>query len=245
MLTKYDQRRYDRQIMIPEIGERGQAKLKKAVVCIAGAGGLGSPIALYLAAAGVGDLRIVDNDTVTLSNLNRQILHGDDDIGKNKVASAADKLQRLNPTVKLECLTETISATSAMNLARGADLLVDALDNLETRILLNQTALELEIPLIHGAVNGFEGRAMTVIPGETACLGCMLRGMPAQEKFPVIGVTPAVIGAIQATEVIKYITGAGRLLAGRLLRYDGLKLEFSEFKIKKNPECNCCGRSNK
>lgn len=243
MLTKYDRRRYDRQIMISEIGESGQEKLKKAVVFIAGAGGLGSPVSLYLAAAGVGTLRIVDDDTVTLSNLNRQILHGDDDIGKNKVASAAGTLQRLNPTVKLECLPETISSASVMGLVRGADLVVDAMDNLATRILLNRAALDLQIPLFHGAVNGFEGRAMTVIPGETACLGCIIRGVSLQEKFPVIGVAPAVIGAIQATEVIKYITGTGRLLAGRLLRYDGLNLEFSEFKINKNPDCKQCGRS--
>ena len=243
MLTRYDRQRYDRQIMIGEIGESGQEKLKKAVVFIAGAGGLGSPVALYLAAAGVGTLRIVDDDTVTLSNLNRQILHGDDDIGKNKVDSAAGALQKLNPTVKLACLPETISAAGVVGLVRGADLVVDAMDNLETRILLNRAALDLGIPLFHGAVNGFEGRAMTVIPGKTACLGCLIRGIPPRETFPVIGVAPAVIGAIQATEVIKYITGIGRLLAGRLLRYDGLNLEFSEFKIKKNPECRHCGRS--
>lgn len=243
MLTQDDRQRYDRQIMIPEIGASGQAKLKEAVVFIAGAGGLGSPVSFYLAAAGVGTLRIVDHDTVTLSNLNRQILHGDDDIGKNKVDSAAGTLQRLNPIVKLECRPETISSTSVMHLVQGADLVVDALDNVEARMVLNKAALDHEIPLFHGAVNGFEGRAMTVIPGETACLGCLFRGASPQEKFPVIGVAAAVIGAIQATEVIKYITGAGRLLAGRLLRYDGLKLEFSEFKINKNPECVHCGRS--
>ncbi|MCP3954353.1 MAG: HesA/MoeB/ThiF family protein [Desulfobacterales bacterium] len=241
MLTTYDRERYDRQIRIPEIGEEGQAKLKAAAVFIAGAGGLGSPIALYLAAAGVGTLRIVDNDTVTLSNLNRQILHGDDDIGKSKADSAADSLQRLNSMVTLQCLPQTITSANAADLVRGCDLVVDALDNLETRFLLNKVALEFEIPLCHGAVNGFEGRAMTVIPGETACLGCLLHGAPAPGKFPVIGATPAVIGAIQATEAIKAITGAGRLLAGRLLRYDGLSLDFSEFKINKNPQCKYCG----
>ncbi len=240
MLTTYDRKRYDRQIRIPEIGEAGQAKLKRAVVFIAGAGGLGSPIALYLAAAGVGTLRIVDNDTVTLSNLNRQILHGDADIGKSKADSAADSLHQLNSKVTLQCLSQTIASANAAELVRGSDLVVDALDNLETRFLLNQVALDLEIPLCHGAVNGFEGRAMTVIPGETACLGCLLQAAANPGKFPVLGATPAVIGAIQATEVIKAITGIGRLLAGRLLRYDGLALEFSEFKINKNPQCNVC-----
>ncbi len=242
MLTAYDRERYDRQIQIPEIGESGQAKLKAAVVFIAGAGGLGSPIALYLAAAGVGTLRIVDNDTVTLSNLNRQILHGDTDIGKSKADSAADALRRLNATVTLQCLPQTITAANAADLVQGCDLVVDALDNLETRFLLNKVALALEIPLCHGAVNGFEGRSMTVIPGETACLGCLLHGAPEPGRFPIIGTTSAVIGAIQATEAIKAITGSGRLLAGRLLRYDGLSMAFSEFAINKNPQCEYCGR---
>jgi len=242
MLTTYERERYDRQIQIPEIGESGQAKLKAAEVFIAGAGGLGSPIALYLAAAGVGSLRIVDNDTVTLSNLNRQILHGDADIGKSKVDSATVSLRRINSTVTLQCLPQTITSVNAADLVRGCDLLVDAMDNLETRFLLNRVALALEIPLCHGAVNGFEGRAMTVVPGETACLGCLLHGAPAPGRFPVIGTTPAVIGAIQATEAIKAITGTGRLLAGRLLRYDGLSMEFSEFKINKNPQCEYCVR---
>ncbi len=242
MLSDYDRQRYDRQMMIPEIGERGQEKLKRAVVMIAGAGGLGSPVALYLAAAGVGTLRIVDNDTVDLSNLNRQVLHNDADAGQSKADSAADTLRRLNPTAKLECLSETISPGNAAELASGADLLVDALDNLETRMVLNRVALDRKIPLIHGAVHGFDGRAMTIVPGQSACLGCLVRGAGPREKFPVIGVAPGVIGAIQAAEAIKCITGAGRLLAGRLLQFDGLALSFSEFKIKQNPECTHCGR---
>lgn len=242
MLTEYDRERYDRQIMIPEIGEPGQVRLQKAVVFIAGAGGLGSPAALYLAAAGVGTLRIVDNDTVTLSNLNRQILHGDPDIGKGKAGSAAESLERLNARVQLNCSADTITPANVVDLVQGSDLIVDALDNIETRLLLNKAALNLKIPLIHGAVNGFEGRAMVVLPGKTACLGCLVRGKPQPGKFPVMGATPAVIGAIQATEAVKAITGAGRLLSGRLLRYDGLAMEFSEFTINQNPQCPDCGR---
>jgi adenylyltransferase/sulfurtransferase len=242
MLTEYDRERYGRQIMIPEIGEAGQARLQKAAVFIAGAGGLGSPVALYLAAAGVGTLRIVDNDTVTLSNLNRQILHGDRDVGQGKAGSAEATLARLNAGVQLQCSAETITTANVVDLVRGSDLIVDALDNIETRLMLNQAALNLQIPMIHGAVNGFEGRVMVVLPGKTACLGCLVRGKPQAGKFPVLGATPAVIGAIQATETVKAITGAGRLLAGRLLCYDGLALEFSEFKINQNPQCPDCGR---
>ena len=242
MLTEYDRERYDRQIMIPEIGEPGQVRLQKAVVFIAGAGGLGSPAALYLAAAGVGELRIIDNDTVTLSNLNRQILHGDPDIGKDKAASAAETLKHLNAGIQIKCAADTITPANVLDLVQGSDLIVDALDNIETRLMLNKAALELEIPMIHGAVNGFEGRVMVVLPGKTACLGCLVRGKPQPGKFPVLGTTPAVIGAIQATEAVKALTGAGRLLAGRLLRYDGLAMEFSEFKINQNPQCPDCGR---
>jgi len=241
MLTEYDRERYDRQIMIPEIGEAGQARLQKAVVFIAGAGGLGSSVALYLAAA-VGSLRIVDNDTVTLSNLNRQILHGDPDIDKPKAGSAEEALARLNARVRLDCSADTITPGNVVDLVRGSDLVVDALDNIETRLLMNKAALNLKTPLVHGAVSGFEGRAMVVLPGKTACLGCFVRGKPQPGKFPVLGTTPAVIGAIQATEAVKALTGAGRLLAGRLLRYDGLALEFSEFKINQNPQCPDCGR---
>lgn len=242
MLSAQDRERYDRQIMISEIGDKGQVRLQKAVVFIAGAGGLGSPAALYLAAAGVGTLRIIDNDTVTLSNLNRQILHGDADIGKNKAASAEETLQRLNTGLQFQCSPETITAANVVDLVQGSDLIIDAMDNIETRLLLNRAALGLEIPLIHGAVNGFEGRAMVVLPGRTACLGCLLHGKPQAGKFPVLGATPAVIGAIQATEAIKAITGAGRLLAGRLLRYDGQAMAFSEFKINRNPQCPDCGK---
>ncbi|MBW1722093.1 MAG: HesA/MoeB/ThiF family protein [Deltaproteobacteria bacterium] len=241
MLTEKERVRYDRQIMMPEIGEEGQERLKEARVVIAGVGGLGSPAALYLAAAGVGTLRIIDRDVVERSNLNRQILHWEGDLGRKKIDSALEKLTSLNPHVKVEALGETIDEENAGRLVEGFDLIVDAMDNLPTRYILNKVAVEKKIPFFHGAVRGLEGRATTIIPGETACLRCMYRGPVPREKFPVIGVAPAVIGAIQASEVVKYIVGAGRLLTGRMLLYDGIEQVFKEFKTKRNPQCDHCG----
>jgi molybdopterin/thiamine biosynthesis adenylyltransferase len=243
MLTKKELEKYDRQIMIPGFGAEGQAKLKKAKVFIAGAGGLGSPVAIYLAAAGIGTIRIVDRDTVELSNLNRQVLHWDKDIGEKKVVSAAAKLKMFNPDIRIETCEDAITEANAAELVADADLIVDAMDNLPTRYLLNKTAIKKNIPFFHGAVYGFEGQAMTVIPGKSACLYCLYHGAnPPQTKFPVIGVAPAVIGCIQATEVIKYIVGMGELLTDRLLTYDGLAMKFTEFSIKRDPACAHCGK---
>jgi molybdopterin/thiamine biosynthesis adenylyltransferase len=241
MLTPNEQERYDRQIMIGEIGQKGQEKLKRSRVLIAGAGGLGSPAAIYLTAAGIGMIRMVDHDHVTLSNLNRQVLHWEEDIGRKKVDSARAKLRHLNREVEFEGLAETITESSVSKLVDGCDVIVDAMDNIPTRYILNRCAIEKQIPFFHGAVNGFEGRVMTILPGETACLRCLYRGPVPQEKFPVIGVTPAVVGSIQATEVIKYLVGMGRLLTNRLLIYDGLQASFSEFTINRNPNCDHCG----
>jgi len=240
MLSRDELERYDRQIMIKGLGEEGQEKLERAKVFIAGTGGLGSPVSIYLTAAGVGKIRIVDHGRVELSNLNRQVLHWDEDIGKRKVDSALEKLGRLNQSVKIEAMEETITEANVSQLVAGFDLIVDAMDNLPTRYVLNKAAIENNIPFIHGAVYGFEGRAMTIIPGQTACLRCLYRGVVPQEKFPVIGVTPAVIGCIQATEVIKYIVGIGELLTNRLLIFDGLHMKFMEFKVKKDPGCEHC-----
>jgi len=241
MLTPSERERYDRQIMIGEVGQEGQEKLKRSRVVIAGAGGLGSPIALYLIAAGIGMIRLIDHDRVVLSNLNRQVLHWEEDIGRKKIDSARTKLRSLNSAVEVETIAESITEGNVSQLVDGCEVIVDAMDNLLTRYILNRCAIEKRIPFFHGAVHGFEGRVMTIIPGETACLRCTYRGPVPEEKFPVIGVAPAVIGGIQATEVIKYIVGIGKLLTNRLLLYDGLKLTFSEFTVKKNPNCDHCG----
>ena len=243
MLTPEERQRYDRQIMIPGLGESGQEKLKKARVVIAGSGGLGSPIALYLTAAGVGTVRIIDNDVVELSNLNRQILYWDKDIGKEKAKSAYDKLTQLNKNVTIETIDATIDETNVYDLTAGFDVIVDAMDNLPTRYLLNKAAIEHKMPFVHGAVSGLEGRAMTVIPGESACIRCLYHTAASKKKFPVLGTTSAIIGAIQATEVIKYLTGIGTLLTNRLLIYDGLNMKFTELSVVRNINCEHCGDS--
>jgi adenylyltransferase/sulfurtransferase len=240
MFSSEELARYDRQIMIPQMGEKGQEKLKKARVFIAGAGGLGSPVSIYLTAAGVGHIRLVDHDTVDLTNLNRQVAHWTADVGRKKVESAQEKLNKLNPNVTVETVSVTIAEENASELMTGFDLIVDAMDNLPTRYLLNKAAIDLGVPFVHGAVNGFQGRVMTVVPGKTACLRCLYRGPVPASKFPVIGVTPAVVACIQATEVIKYLAGIGELLENRLLAYDGLSLKFTEFKVQRNPECEHC-----
>jgi molybdopterin/thiamine biosynthesis adenylyltransferase len=243
-LSPQELERYQRQIMIPGFAEAGQQKLKKARVLLAGAGGLGSAAALYLAAAGIGYLRIVDSDAVELSNLNRQVLHWTTDTGKHKVESAAQKLKALNPQINIEAVREKITAANISHLVAGCDLIVDALDNLKTRYFLNAAAVAGRLPLFHGAVSGFEGRAMTVIPGETPCLMCLYRGVDLKGKTPVMGATPGIIACIQATEVIKYLVGLGTLLKGRLLVYDGLNMKFTEVTVQRDPGCQVCGNNS-
>ena len=220
MITDEERKRYARQILM--IGEAGQERLKAARVLVAGAGGLGTVISLYLAAAGVGHLRIIDCDVVETSNLNRQILHWSGDVGRPKTASVEEKLAALNPLIRIETVSGRIAEESIGEMARGCDLIVDAMDNFPTRYLLNRTAVEKGIPFIHGAVRGFFGQATTVIPGKTPCLRCFFPGSPPQEVFPIIGATCGVIGAIEATEAIKLLTGQGEPLAGRLFLWDGL-----------------------
>ena len=236
MLNELELARYERQLLIPGWSKSGQEKLKKAKVLVAGAGGLGSAILTYLAVAGVGRIKIIDGDKVELGNLNRQVLHSDKDIGTDKVDSAKEKLEALNPQISIEAIKATIDENNVFDLM-GDYLIVDAMDNLPTRFLLNQVAVKKKLPLFHGAVYGFEGRATTIVPGKTACLRCLYQGV-IPGKIPVVGVTPAIIGCIQATEVLKYILGIGELLTDRLLIYDGLSMKFSEVRLKKDP--NCC-----
>ncbi|MBE0515907.1 MAG: HesA/MoeB/ThiF family protein [Methanophagales archaeon] len=240
MLKSEELERYNRQLRI--FGEEGQEKLKNAEVFIAGAGGLGSPIAIYLAVAGIGKIRMVDHDTIELSNLNRQILHWNRDIGKRKAESAEEKLKEINPDIEVEVISETIAETNVCELVHNADLIIDAMDNFPTRYLLNRAALAKQIPFFHGAIYGFEGQVTTIIPGKTACLRCIFPQAPRPETFPVIGVTPGVIGLIQATEVVKYIVGFGGLLTNRLLIWDGLDTRMEEFAVERNPDCMDCGR---
>ncbi len=240
ILTKDELKRYQRQITI--FGEEGQGKLKKAKVFIAGAGGLGCSIAMYLTVAGIGKLRIVDNDIVALENLNRQILHWDSDIGKKKSESAKGKLRKMNPDVDVEVISETINKGNIDGLVGDFDMIVDAMDNFAARYVLNKAALRKKIPFFHGAVDGFYGQVTTIIPGRTACLRCIFPEPPPITVPPVVGVTPGLIGCIQATEIIKYTLGIGSLLENRLLMWDGLNGKIDELPLERNPRCEDCGQ---
>lgn len=244
-LSQNELLRYDRQMMLDGFGVAGQQKLKQASVFIAGAGGLGSPISIYLAVAGVGHLRIVDRDVVELSNLNRQILHWNRDIGRAKIESAREKLSALNPDIRVETIRENITGDNIGQLVAGCQIIVDAMDNFPTRYILNRTAIERGLPFLHGGIYGMSGMTTTIIPGKTPCLRCLFPEPPPPEKFPVIGVAPAIIGCIQATEAIKYIVGIGKLLTNRLLIYDGANMEFREVRIKRAPNCRDCSTKDR
>jgi len=243
MLSQRERERYRRQILL--FGEEGQERLKRAEIFIAGAGGLGSPVSLYLAVAGVGTLAVVDSDVVDLSNLNRQILHSDRDIGEKKTVSAERKLRGINPDVTIRAIDAHIDEANAGELVGRADGIVDAMDNFPTRYLLNRVALAKGIPLFHGAIRGLYGQATTIIPGKTPCLACIFPKAPPAEVFPVLGVTPGLIGMVQATEVLKFLLGTGDLLANRLFLWDGMLAQASEICVEKNPNCEACGDSSK
>lgn len=233
-----DLKRYARQLRL--FGEDGQRKLKQAKVTIAGAGGLGSVSAAYLTVAGVGRIRIVDDDAVELSNLNRQILHWEKDIGKKKAVSFEEKLLQMNSEVELTALNQRIDADNVAEIVGDSDVIVDAMDNFQTRYLLNKVALQKNIPFFHGGVYGFEGQVTTIVPGKTACLRCIFPEEHPPETFPVIGTTCGVIGSIQATEVVKYVVGVGELLTNRLLVWDGVDTRMEEFAVERNPACADC-----
>jgi len=243
MLSTREQDRYKRQILL--FGEEGQEKLKKAHIFIAGAGGLGSPISIYLAVAGIGTITLVDKDVVELTNLNRQILHYDRDIGRKKTDSAEEKLQEINPDIRIRTLDTTIDENNVSRLVGNADGIVDAMDNFPTRYLLNETAIEKNIPLFHGAIRGLYGQVTTIIPKKTPCLRCIFPNAPPKEVFPVVGVTPGFIGMIQATEVLKYLINDGRLLTNRLFIWDGLEAHAEEIAVEHNPACPVCGKTKK
>jgi len=238
-MTGEELKRYSRQI--EAIGTEGQENLKNARIFIAGAGGLGTVIATYLAAVGVGSIRIADYDTVEESNLNRQILHWDKDIGRQKTDSIEEKLSSFNPHVIIEKIPHLIDEKNILDIVGEADLIVDAMDNFATRYLLNRAAITRAIPFFHGAISGFYGQATTIIPGRTACLRCIFPEGPPPAAFQAVGATCGIVGSIEATEVIKYITGKGDLLAGRLLLWDGLAGDLNIINVKRNPECGDCG----
>jgi len=240
-LSTYDQRRYNRQMLMPGWGEAGQEKLKHARVFIAGAGGLGSPVAMYLAAAGVGEIRICDADRVELSNLNRQILHSDDRVGELKAESARRTLQSLNPSLQITPIAEYLNPENAVRIIGDVDIMIDCLDNYETRYLLNDYCIQHHIPLVHGAIWGLIGQLTFILSPETPCLKCILPAPPPKETFPVVGVTPGVIGCLQAMEVLKYLTNTGTNLKGRLLFFDGQDMSLDALVVRRAEACPACG----
>jgi len=239
MLDDEELRRYDRQIMI--FGKKAQEKLKKAKVAIVGLGGLGSPISIYLTAAGIGQLLLIDGKKPELSNLNRQILYGKEDLyQKGKPVLAKAKLKQLNSQVKIRTYSKRIGKENIEDLLNDADIVVDALDNFETRYLLNEFCVKSKKPLIHAAVEGFYGQITTILPGRTPCLNCLFLNPPKKMKFPIIGVTAGLFGILQANEVIKLITGYGDNLTGKLFTYDLFHNKGECIEVKPNPSCPVC-----
>ena len=230
--------RYDRQI--PLLGSDGQERIRDASVFIAGAGGLGSLSAIYLAAAGIGRIAVADFDTVDVSNLNRQILHWSDDVARMKIDSAREKLEKINPDVEIDAIPEKIDEDNVSELVGGSDLIVDAMDNFRARYMLNKAAIARNIPLFHGAVHGFVGQVTTVIPGETACLRCIFPNNLPEGVFPIIGATCGVVASIQVTEVLKYISCTGTLAVNRLLFWNGADTTMSEIRVKRDSGCADC-----
>jgi adenylyltransferase/sulfurtransferase len=235
-------RRYDRQIRISGFGENGQLKLKKARVTVVGAGGLGCPASLYLVAAGIGTVLVVDQETVELSNLNRQILHWSSDIGRSKTVSMVDKLRQLNPEVTSDSVRMRVTPDNARQLVKGCSAVVDALDNWHTRFLLNKMCVEEKVPFVHAGVFGLYGQITTILPGEGPCLQCILPEVSSEEeKFPVLGATAGTLGLLAAMETIKLITGLGEPLVGRLLHFDGETMRFQEISLERRATCPVCG----
>ncbi len=246
-LTREELVRYSRHILLPQVGEEGQRALKRSRVLLVGAGGLGSPAALYLAAAGVGTLGLVEFDTVDLSNLQRQVLHGSAGVGSSKIDSARARLHDLNPNVNIEPYPTRLTSQNALGIARGYDLIVDGTDNFATRYLVNDTSVLLGIPNVYGSVYRFEGQASVFGAADGPCYRCLFRDPPPPNLVPscaeggVLGVVPGLVGTIQATEAIKMLLGLGDTLVGKLLTIDVMTMSFRTLTIQKDPECPACG----
>ena len=247
MFTEEQIERYSRHIILKEVGGKGQQKLLDSKVVIIGAGGLGSPIALYLAAAGVGTIGIADADVVELSNLQRQIAHQTKDIGTPKVLSARGKIEAMNPDVRVNTYHTWICAANVLEIIDRYDFVIDATDNFSAKFLINDACVLAGKPYSHGGILNFAGQTLTFIPGQSACYRCIFPAPPPKDVIPtcsqagVLGVLPGVIGIIQATESLKYLLGIGELLAGRLFVYDALAMTCRTVKVRRNPHCPICG----
>lgn len=243
MLNKDEFIRYSRQIMYSDFEEKGQIKLKKSHVVVAGIGGLGTTASIYLAAAGIGHITLVDSDRVQLSNLNRQILFYEEDIGDKKPFIAAQKLAKFNSGVEITALSKKITKENVKDIIRDANVVIDALDNLDTRFILNKACVDQKIPFIHGGIYGLLGEITTIIPGETPCLSCIFPNIRRKKStFPVFGVTPALVAVLQVSETIKLLAGFGQLLKGKMLYINASKMDFTTANLARNPDCNVCGK---
>src|SRR5476651_111762 len=246
-LSHEEIKRYSRHLIMPEVGLEGQKKLKAASVLLIGAGGLGSPLGLYLAAAGVGRIGLVDFDIVDFSNLQRQVLHGTADVGRSKLQSAKDKLQSINPEVKLDLYETRLSAANTLEIFKPYDIIIDGTDNFPTRYLVNDACVLLKKPNVYGSIFRFDGQASVFAPPAGPCYRCLYPEPPPPGLVPscaeggVLGVLPGIVGTIQAAETLKLIIGRGEPLVGRLLLFDALGMRFRELKLRKNPECPVCG----
>ena len=245
-LTPSQVQRYSRHIIMPQVGSVGQRKLINASVLLIGAGGLGSPLAMYLAAAGVGKIGIVDFDTVDITNLHRQILHGNEDVGRPKVDSAEDRIKSINPDIDVIKIPKHMNSENAMDIAKDFDILVDGTDNFPTRYLINDVGVLANKPIVHGSIFLFDGQITTFMPNQ-GCYRCLYPAPPPPGMVPscseagVLGVLPGIVGSIMAAEAIKIILGLGNTLVNRLLMFDALEMEFRKVKIRKDPECPICG----
>ncbi len=239
--------RYSRHIILKDVGIEGQERISKAKILVIGAGGLGSPALLYLAAAGVGRLGIADGDTLDLSNLQRQIIHFTPDVGKSKVLSAKEKINQLNPDVEVIAHQEMLTAANITQTIKEYDFVIDGTDNFPTKFLVNDACVLAGVPYSHGGILRFDGQTITILPGESACYRCIFLEPPPPKAVPtcsqagVIGVIAGILGTLQANEAIKFVLGKGELLTDRLLTFDALNTKFREIKIKKNPSCGVCG----
>jgi molybdopterin/thiamine biosynthesis adenylyltransferase/rhodanese-related sulfurtransferase len=246
VLSPEQRNRYQRHLLLPEVDMAGQVKLLRSKVLLLGAGGLGSPAALYLAAAGVGTLGVVDMDVVDASNLQRQIMHNMDRLGERKVDSAKKALTSLNPDVNVVTYDVRLGADNILDVFSGYDVIVDGTDNFPTRYLVNDASLKLDIPVVHGSIFRFEGQVSVYLPHEGPCYRCQVPEPPPAELAPscaeagVLGVLPGIIGSLQAMETIKLLLGLGDALSGRLLAYDALEASFRSFKLNRDPECAAC-----
>lgn len=248
-LTEEQVERYSRQILLPNVGGKGQEKLLNAKVLIIGAGGLGSPCALYLASAGIGKIGIVDFDNVELNNLQRQVLHSTKDVGTPKVESAEKTLKSINPDLQLTTYNLRLTSKNILDIIKDYDIIVDGSDNFPTRYLVNDACVLSAKPLSHGGIFRFDGQAITIIPGESACYRCLFPEPPPPGLVPscqeagILGAVAGIIGTIQANEVLKYILEIGNLLTGKLLVFNALDSSFRQVKVPKDPKCPICGEN--